>query len=262
MATICHRAANGPSGSLLVSTMCHHFSGLGAVSNRLDTASISPLGTVGNVVESGAQGALIPSESPTDLGIGGNGFFIVQSPDGGRYYTRDGHFRQDAAGRLVNSAGNILQGWALNSANGEPKGNLTDVAVGPYLTIQPDIDGQSAGSLVRVFVNREGVISGQYSNGAVAELFQSALAGFSNPEALQKMGGNLYAQTRSSGPATTGRPGDSGFGTLVANSLEAANVDLAEEMVAMIIIQRSYQANLKMVEMENEINGDLLDIVS
>ncbi len=403
---------------------------------------------LGEISESLSQGALIPTESVTDLAIGGEGFFIVRDPGGGSYYTRDGHFDFDNDGRLVDGSGNVLQGWTVDPESGGAEGAIGDISLGNlisapqattmisasvnlnadaidnapgtdalsglwdgdnasgdylpagayeystsigvhdalgtehnvalyfdrsgsgndweyivtvnpaedsrsgaggndlgllargtlsfdsagtltdmrmaandgagnwtaldpatdvtdgYFTFQADFqggnaqdirldlgarydgstwapesggstqysaasttvrsgsDGYGPGDLLSVSVNPDGVVTGNYSNGNVRDLFQIAVARFPNAEGLNKAGNNLYAATRESGAALTGTAGSNGLGRIVPRSLEESNVDLAEEMTNMIVFQRSYQANLKVLEMENELKGDVLNIIS
>ena len=106
------------------------------------------------------------------------------------------------------------------------------------------------------------MITGSYSNGEVLDLFQIATAKFNNPQALNKIGNNLYSSTSASGDAFTGMPGTNGLGSIIPGALEQSNVDLGTEAVKLIMIQRSFQANLSVIRTEDEIKGDLIDIIS
>ncbi len=108
-------------------------------------------------------------------------------------------------------------------------------------------DGYGKGDLQTINVDTSGVITGTYSNGAVISLYQVALGDFTNVDGLTKLGGGLFQESNSSGVATTNFPGISGLGNISPNSLEQSNVDIATEFVKMIEIQRSYQANSKMI---------------
>jgi flagellar hook protein FlgE len=132
----------------------------------------------------------------------------------------------------------------------------------PSCTVYSSADGYGAGDLEAVAVGTNGVITGSYSNGQVLNLFQVATVRFNNPQGLKKMGNNLYAKTNESGNAITGRPGTNGIGTIVPNALEQSNVDIAKELVNIILVKRGYQANLKVISTEDKMTGDLLDIVS
>ncbi|MFW5488609.1 MAG: flagellar hook protein FlgE [Desulfovibrio sp.] len=108
-------------------------------------------------------------------------------------------------------------------------------------------DGYGAGFLQSISINNDGVITGHYSNGQVLDLYALTLANFNSMEGLNRIGGNLFSETRESGPATTGLAGVGGLGTVSSNSLEQSNVDTAEQMVKMITTQRGFQANSKII---------------
>ncbi len=406
----------------------------------------------GEISEAFSQGTLLSTGSPTDMAISGEGYFIVSGRDDETYYTRDGEFDFDAQGRLVDSSGNVVQGWKLNlqtvnitwdignialdgfsappmatttvsasvnldsqspnnssgvdalsglwdgsdtdgnyldsgaygyststtvydaeggqhdltlyfdrseSANEweyivttnpaedlrsgasgsdlgllargtlsfDATGTLTDMSMsvddgagnwteqnpdkdlsaGHYAfqadflgsaggqsqmniqldfgaryngsfwvvgagssiqyaaassTMQISSDGAGPGSLTSLSVGKDGVVTGTYSNGDSVDLYQIALARFTNPGGLNKIGNNLYSATRKSGEAVTDTAGSNGLGRIVSPALEASNVDLAEEMTQMTLLQRSYQANLKVIETEDQMKGDVLNIIS
>ena len=90
-------------------------------------------------------------------------------------------------------------------------------------------------------------MTGRYSNGQVLELYALTLTDFNNVWGLRREGGNLFAETRESGPALTGIAGQGRLGTVASNSLELSNVDLATEFVKMISTQKGFQANSKTI---------------
>ncbi len=130
----------------------------------------------------------------------------------------------------------------------------------PSSTIFQSQDGYGSGFLESISVDVDGVISGHYSNGQIIYLFKVALANFSNPWGLKKEGGNLYSETRKSGQAVTGPPGSAGLGRISPNSLEQSNVDLANEFVKMIITQRGFQANSKIITTTDEMLAELINL--
>ncbi len=121
-------------------------------------------------------------------------------------------------------------------------------------------DGYPPGVLMNVTVSSEGVISGHYSNGQIIDLYQITLAKFNNPQALYKEGANLYSETVESGPAYTNSPGSGGLGKINPNSLEQSNVDLATEFVKLIVAQRGFQANARIITTTDEILTELMNI--
>ena len=119
-------------------------------------------------------------------------------------------------------------------------------------------DGYGAGSLKNISIDEQGVISGIFSNGELKELYQIALASFSAPCYLQKMGDNLYEITGKSGQPIIGKPNTGDKGKIVAGSLEQSNVDIAKEFTNMILVQRAFQANSKVITTSDIMLDDLI----
>ena len=121
-------------------------------------------------------------------------------------------------------------------------------------------DGYNAGFLQGVSVDRDGILTGSYSNGQVLELYALTLADFNDQYSLYREGGNLFSETRSSGPPLTGMANASGKGAIASNSLEQSNVDLATEFVKMITTQKGYQANSKTITTTDEMLSTLIQM--
>ncbi|MEA3357886.1 MAG: flagellar hook-basal body complex protein, partial [Thermodesulfobacteriota bacterium] len=119
-------------------------------------------------------------------------------------------------------------------------------------------NGYGVGDLQSIAVEKDGIINGQYSNGQSAALFRLTLAKFHSTQGLGKIGGNLYEETAQSGSAITNRPGTNGLGTILANSLEQSNVDIANEFVKMITTQRGYQANSRIITVTDQMLADVI----
>lgn len=130
----------------------------------------------------------------------------------------------------------------------------------PFATIYQTQDGYSSGFLQTVSVDTDGVIYGHYTNGQIMPLFRIALANFANPWGLLKEGGNLYSESNRTGEVVTGPPGTAGLGRIAPNSLEQSNVDLANEFIKMIIFQRSFQANSRVVTTTDDMMAELINI--
>lgn len=408
--------------------------------------------TIGNITENFSQGSFEPTSSPTDMAIGGDGFFVVGATNGGTYYTRDGQLHFDKNGRLVNASGYVAQGWAIDSNTGQVQGSPQDIVLpsltsppqattiienivnlnagaadksagvnglanawdggdpngeyipddafhfqtttkvydtlggvhditiyfdkggagsdweyivtmrpqqdqrqaasgrdlgllargtlefdtsgviknitqenndgggnwttqnpathltGGHFTFNPDFlggaggstvmsiqidfgstyngalwvnrassstqyfspsntvhtstDGYGAGELLSISITKDGVISGRYSNGEILDLFQISIAKFNNPNGLEKVGENLYSETTASGSALLSQAGTDGIGNIASNAREQSNVDIGSEFVELILIQRGFQSNLKVITTEDEMLGSLLDIFS
>ena len=408
--------------------------------------------TIGKITEHFSQGSFEFASSPTEMAIGGDGFFVVRALEGGSYYTRDGQFQFDKDGRLATTSGYVVQGWELEPITGEIQGSVQDITLfsftsppeettvirnivnlnahaedssvginalagawdgdnpnqeymadnayhyqistkvydgvgashditlyfdrtgngsaweyivtanpvedrrsgatgdnlgllargtlvfndsgaisdvtmdindgtgnwtaqnvttdltdghfafhpdflsgmdgstemsiqidfgffydgsswvndllssthnsSPSNTVYSCADGYGSGGLESIAVGTDGVISGRYSNGHALDLFQVALAKFNNPHGLKKMGNNLYARTVESGEAITGQPRTNGLGGIGPNALEQSNVDFGEEFVSIMLTRRGFQANLNIIAAEDEMLGNLLNIIS
>lgn len=128
-------------------------------------------------------------------------------------------------------------------------------------TVRQSQDGYGPGSLQNVSVSTDGVMVGHYTNGQATPLHRVAIASFTNPQELTQKGGGLYAANQRTGDPYTGHPGTNGLGSIASNALEHSNVDLATEIPSLTLAQRHYEANLKMIQTEDEMLGSLLDIV-
>jgi len=172
------------------------------------------------------QGAFASTGNPFDLAIQGAGFFQILMPNGQIGYTRDGSFHPDAQGMMVTSDGNPLQ---------------------PAVTIPADALSVSIGSDGTVSVTQPG----QTAATQVGSI-QTAL--FINPGGLNSAGNNIYLPTTASGEPIIGAPGGAdGLGTLQQGMLEQSNVSVVNQFVAMILAQRSYESNSRVVKAADEM---------
>jgi flagellar hook protein FlgE len=121
-------------------------------------------------------------------------------------------------------------------------------------------NGAPVGELVGVSIDEAGFVIVSYSNGESKALFQIPLADFVNPDGLQPQSGNVYSQTQDSGELNLRDAGTNGTGTVVSSSLEQSNVDLASELTDMIVAQRAYQANTRVISTADELLDKLNQI--
>lgn len=121
-------------------------------------------------------------------------------------------------------------------------------------------DGYAAGTLLGIAIDSSGVITGVFDNGINQELAQIALCNFDNPSGLMKAGKNMYRESANSGVPQIGLAGTGGRGTISPGSLEMSNVDLAEEFTQMIITQRGFQANSRIITASDEMLQDLVNL--
>ncbi|MCJ7615184.1 MAG: flagellar hook protein FlgE [Desulfobacterales bacterium] len=130
----------------------------------------------------------------------------------------------------------------------------------PSVTSFQSQDGYAAGTLQGVSVDERGIVTGSFSNGELPPLFQLALADFPNYQGLDAIGDNLYAESRASGSAAPGIPGNGKLGLVSSSSLEMSNVDLATEFVKMITTQRAFQASSRVITTSDEILQELINL--
>jgi flagellar basal-body rod protein FlgG len=165
------------------------------------------------------QGNLQVTNNALDVAINGRGFFQVALPDGTNAYTRDGSFKINAQGELVTSGG-----YRVQPAVSVPDG-AQSVSIGTDGAVSVQLAGQPAPSQV----------------GSLQ------VVDFVNPAGLQARGENLMLESAASGPPQAGTPGLNGLGALQQGALEASNVNVVEELVAMIETQRAYEMNSKAI---------------
>jgi flagellar hook protein FlgE len=122
------------------------------------------------------------------------------------------------------------------------------------------VDGAAAGGLVSFSVGKDGQVTGIYSNGLTKTLAQLAVATFQNPAGLQKAGGNNYRVSANSGAALIGTAGLGGRGEISSGFLEMSNVDLAQQFTNMIIANRGFQANSRVISTSDQMLQDLVNL--
>ncbi|WP_312335225.1 flagellar hook protein FlgE [Anaerospora hongkongensis] len=127
-------------------------------------------------------------------------------------------------------------------------------------TVQVEKDGYGAGTLDSKYIDTTGVIVGNFTNGQSKVLGQVALATFNNPSGLNKAGDNLFTKSVNSGEAKVGTAGSGGRGTFNPGNLEMSNVDLAQEFSNMIITQRGFQANSKIITTTDQMLEELANL--
>jgi len=130
----------------------------------------------------------------------------------------------------------------------------------PSATNSTNTDGYGPGNLTSIIVGNNGIIQGIFSNGQVEEMAQLALATFNNPRGLLRLGGNIYAETQASGTASIGAPKTGGRGSITGSALESSNVDIATEFTNMMVFQRGYQANSRIITTSDEVIQEALNI--
>jgi flagellar hook protein FlgE len=162
---------------------------------------------------------------------------------------------------LLTGAAPLSLNWDIfdTGAPSASNGDITQYASASTTTFQTQ-NGYTSGVLRGVDVDEEGVVTGIYSNGQLTPLFQLALADFANYGGLQKLGRNLYQESRASGQALPGTPQAGALGAISPQTIEMSNVDLAQEFVKMITTQRAFQANSRVITTSDEILSELINL--
>ena len=173
-----------------------------------------------------SQGNFQQTDNPLDVVIQGKGFFQIRRPSGELAYSRAGGFQMDRDGNIVTGNGDPLEPQIAIPATAQ------NVAIAADGTVSYSVQGQTASQ-----------VAGQIQ-----------LANFTNPGGLNSIGNGLFLPTDASGDPTVGNPGSQdGFGSLQQGYLEASNVSIVEEFIGMILSQRAYEANSKVVRAADEM---------
>ncbi|MDO8902724.1 MAG: flagellar basal-body rod protein FlgG [Phenylobacterium sp.] len=179
----------------------------------------------GSVYRITEQGAVTQTGNPYDLAIEGRGFFQVLMPSGETAYTRAGNLSLNADGQLVTE-----DGYEIQPAIAVP-GDATSISISKGGQVQAIRAGQTEPEVVG----------------------QIELASFVNEAGLNAIGDNLLMETAASGPANVGAPGALGFGNLLQGYTEASNVDAVTEITSLIVAQRAYEMNSKVISAADEM---------
>jgi len=131
---------------------------------------------------------------------------------------------------------------------------------GDYTISQGNGDGLSLGTLESYTIGPDGTILGMFTNGSKRALGQIAIAQFTNPAGLSKLGNNTLTETPNSGSALLGTAGSGGKGLISSGFLESSNVDLAQEFANMIIAQRGFQANSRIITVADQVLQELVSM--
>jgi len=205
-----------------------------------------------------SQGEVSTTGVNTDLAISGNGFFIVKDATTGVLYaTRDGQFRIDSNGYMVNAEGDRLQGLTGGSASSAPT-TVGDIKLGTPPT---------GAQLQSATVNISGGFVETYSDGSTATTNTVLLQNYDDPAALESIGDNLYSNLASAGPiggatlsGSNNTAGTLGLGTIQAGALEGSNVDLTQQFSDLITTQRSFEAASRLVTVSDTILDDIVNL--
>jgi flagellar hook protein FlgE len=201
----------------------------------------------GSITNDWSQGGINTTNNPSNLYINGNGFFIVQDPTtNAQYATQDGTFTLNAAGNLIQSTTGM---YVVGLNNGTP-GPIQINTTGMPSTSNP------LATMTSFTINAQGAITVNLSDGTSFVRGQVMLQNYTDPQAMVSVGSNLYSNLGSAGGLTA--PIAPGSGTLVnttiiSGALELSNVDLSSQMADLIVAQRAFEANSKIVTTSDEM---------
>jgi flagellar hook protein FlgE len=170
--------------------------------------------------------------------INGDGFFVVQK-NGQQLYTRAGNFSLDSAGNLVTPDGAMVE-----DTTGNPL-NLVGLTNGTYASWSIDTNGN---------------INAVTSAGVITNIGQVGIATFANPNGLSKVGDTAYSASPASGAAQLGAPNTGSRGSITSGYVEMSNVDLSQELTNLIIAERGFQANSKVITTSDEVLQTLVNL--
>lgn len=179
-----------------------------------------------------SEGDLRQTGNPLDVAIQGRGFFAINLPSGEVAYTRNGAFKLDAEGNMVNA-----DGFRLASEITVPPETQT-VTIAADGTVSATVPGEAA----------------------PVELGRIEIAMFANEGGLEATGNNLFRETSASGTAILGAPGENAAGTLMQGTLEGSNVKVVEEMIDLIAGQRAYEVNSRVIRAADEMLGQTANL--
>jgi flagellar hook protein FlgE len=232
-----------------------------------------------------AAGELSTTGVDTDLGISGNGYFIVQNPSTKVLYaTRDGQFTFDASGYLVTSKGYQVQGFSSPTISAN---SITGGVIGPIQLQQNNPATGTGNPIQSVNISQDGILHETFANGTQAITAQILLQNFTAPQLMQNIGNNLYGNIAIAGPATSptsiasgttfanfssgsipngmvtgtaNQPSLNGLGSIEAGTLENSNVDLTTQFTSMITLQRGFDANSRVITVTDSLMQDIVDL--
>ena len=220
------------------------------------------LGSIDQVM---TQGSAQSTGKDTDLMLQGAGFFILNN-NGQRVYTRAGGFSFDSIGNLIDPAtGALVQGVMADQAAGTITWGTPPTLDNIQFKLGDTWNGVATTSLTSFSIDQSGIITGVYfdssnNTSSTHQIGQIAVAKFANDAGLANIGGNFFSETNNSGTADIGEPTKNGRATIIPNTVEMSNVDLSQEFTDMIVTQRGFQANSRVITVSDSLLQELIDL--
>ena len=241
--------------------------------NAVQVGLGAALGSIDQIMN---QGSTQTTGNATDMMIQGDGFFVL-SNNGQTVYTRAGNFTLDSEGNLVSpGSGALVQGQMFNATTTAFDPNATPLLQTIKFKLGDTWDSTNGNvantgnppsnlTLTSYTIDKNGVITGVYTDSTtgqsqIHQIGQIALASFPNPSGLQNIGGSFYTTSNNSGNADIGTANTGGRGSIMSSALEMSNVDLSQEMTNMIVAQRGFQANSRVITVSDTLLQELIDL--
>lgn len=208
---------------------------------------------VESITQNFALGPVEQTGSALDAAITGDGFFVTRSGETGEtFFTRNGSFETDEGGFIQDGSNNRLQMFPTDAA-----GNVTSATPQDAQVPQTNAAGSAFAGLT---ISANGNISASYVDGSNEVIGKISLASFIAPNGLRQVGSSNWQSTGISGAPAYGGPGEGLYGKLLAGSLERSNVDIGEQLVALITAQRNFQANAKAIDTATQIGQTVINL--
>jgi flagellar hook protein FlgE len=236
------------------------FSDLFAGSPTQSTKLQAGQGTrVNAVAQQFTQGTLEATEKTLDLAVAGEGFFVTRGdpPRAAVTYTRNGAFQVNANRQIVDTIGSTLQLLPVDT-----DGNVTSatLASATNFILPTGAPANPNAALINVSIGIDGLVTATYADGSDQMLGKVAMASFTAQEGLRPVGDAHWQSTGDSGPPTIDAATNGALGSIRSGALERANVDVTEELVALISAQRNFQANAKAIETASNMTQAIVSI--
>jgi flagellar hook protein FlgE len=211
------------------------------------------------VVQQFTQGTLEATDKTLDLAIAGEGFFVTRGepPRAAVTYTRNGAFQVNANRQVVDTIGSTLQLLPVDA-----NGNVTSATIASATNfVLPSVSPTNPNvSLINVSIGIDGLVTATYADGSDQMLGKIAMASFTAQEGLRPIGEAHWQSTGESGQPAIDSPTNGPLGSVRSGALERANVDVTEELVALISAQRNFQANAKAIETASNMTQAIVSI--
>ena len=258
LATISNNVANVGSAGFKKSRAI--FGDLFASAPTQTTKMIAGQGTrLNGITQQFTQGTLEATDKTLDLAIAGEGMFVVRGdpPRSEVSYTRNGAFQVDVNRRVVDTIGATLQLLPIDAQGNVTSTNINDMT---DLVLPSTKPGAPTVALANISIGDDGLVTATYGDGSNELLGKVAMASFTAQEGLRPIGDAHWQSTGDSGPPAINAATNGPLGTIRSGAIERANVDITEELVALIGAQRNFQANAKAIETASAMTQAIINL--